>query len=160
MNPEEKVDYYLLTAIRAIVLAGCLMALVILIDYLMTGKAVNEPVAWKKVELTGRRGTSNYAYRLYTAERSFYCERDFFIGVNQGDTLTLSVSPWFSAVNTYASENMPAPQTFSLRYATGIVLPLVTWLVAFLGFTLKKNGLYYIGLTLTIVNFIALIILI
>src|SRR5690349_14561067 len=126
MTQEEKIDFYILTAIKAIIMVGCLVALIILIDYLLPGFVVNEPVEWKKVELTSRRQSRNYAYLIYTPERSFYCEKDFFVGLNLTDTVTLHLSPWFSAVNSYAfTKSMAEPQTFSLRFAAGFILPLV-----------------------------------
>jgi hypothetical protein len=160
MTPEEKIDWYIFLCARIIAVAGCIIALVILIDYLLPGYVVEEPVEGRTAEQSSSHRNRHFAYRVDTPERSFYCKRDFFVQVTPTDSVRLHLSPWFSAVNSYACNRfMPEAETFSLRYVSAVLLPLLMWLLTLFAWKRKHQVLYFIIFILSLLNLITLIML-
>jgi hypothetical protein len=160
MTPEEKIDHYLMIAIRLLAMAGSLIAILILTDFVLPGKEVSEKVEWRAAETSSSHRSRHLAYRLSTANRSFYTDKEFFAQVDTIDTVQLELSPLFSAVNTYACQRFrPEASTFSLRYASGVFLPLVMLLVALLSLKIRHKAIDFFVFVLAVLNFIALIML-
>jgi hypothetical protein len=160
MTPEEKIDHYVMIAVRLLAVAGSLIAILILTDFFLPGKVVIEKVEWRVAETSSSHRNRHFAYRLSTANRSFYTDKKFFAFIDTTDTVQLELSAIFSAVNTYACQRYkPEASTFSFRYASGVFLPLGMLLMALLSLKIRLKAINFFVFVLAVLNFIALIML-
>lgn len=140
------------------------LSLIILLDFVLPSNTTQDVVVSQLVNYNrGTRGGAGYfAYTTQCRFYSFASDERFSNYVPKGDTLELGITPLLSEVSYYTSPRFVTgkKQTSSIRYASGLVLPL-----AMIGFCLtafKINNLQFLGMLLAIqilsvINFIFLL---
>ena len=145
-------------------LACAALSLIIILDFLLPTKSTQDVVVSQLVNYNrGTRGGAGYfAYTTQCRFHSFASDEWFSKYVPKGDTLELGITPLLSEVSYYTSPSIihGKKQTSSIRYASGLLLPL-----AMIGFCLtafKVNNLQFLGMLiaiqiLSVINFISLL---
>lgn len=122
--------------------AFALVALVIIIDFIVPGKIVNDEiinVQAEREQYNNAAGNSHYSYKLVTNENSFSVSEEFARTVEEHEEIEYSVSRIFQEVNWYrlhASENKASN---SLRIILGLLLPLLVIASIVVANRFKKN---------------------
>ena len=109
-----------------------LMALVIITDFLLPGKAYTDEVRNVQAERQQYyNAAQNYhlSYKLTTDQHDFSVSEDFAETVNEGDTVNYRLSLIFKEVNRYQLVSEDKGHTDSLRTYSGLILPLIVILV-------------------------------
>jgi hypothetical protein len=140
------------------------LSLIILLDFVLPSQATQDVVVTQLVNYNrGMKGGAGYfAYTTQCRFHSFSCDEGFSQRVPKGDTLELGITPLLSEVSYYTSPKYVAgkKQTSSIRYASGLVLPLAMiglCLAAFRINTLQFLGVLFAAQVLTVINFISLL---
>jgi hypothetical protein len=77
--------------------------------------------------------------------------------ISRTDTIALQLSPLFGVVNAYFCKRfMQAPETFSLRYVSGLALPLLMCLTTVMLWRIQSSKLSFIAVLLSLLNFVSL----
>ena len=139
-----------------------LVALVILIDFILPGRVINEVI----IELNRERQqyynaaqNAHYSYKVTTREHQFWVEADFAAGVQDHEKIQYAVSRIFKEVNWYRLVSSENRATYSLRILSGLVLPLLAIISIIIAFRFKKNidTLLFVLQTLLIADLVYLL---
>jgi hypothetical protein len=147
MNTEEKYLLIVSVVVKIIAAAGSILALAIILDFMWPGNTLIEEVTYRDIkslgQVNGRYGNSSY--NVHTVHRAFASDKSFFTQVQKGDTLHLNISPVFQAVNSYYCPRfMHSSETFSLRFVSGLLLPLAMILLSTLSIRFKSTTNYFL----------------
>tara|TARA_R110002012_G_scaffold318227_1_gene536114 strand:+ start:54420 stop:54893 length:474 start_codon:yes stop_codon:yes gene_type:complete len=127
---------------RSLYAVFTLVALVILVDFVAPGKIVNDDIIdVQQVRQNYYNAARNYhySYKVITREHKFLVTQDFAAIELKNKKIEYAVSPIFKEVNWYrllVSENK---SFYSLRIASGLVLPLLTMISIFLAYVYDKK---------------------
>ncbi|MEM6629117.1 MAG: hypothetical protein AAF694_05570 [Bacteroidota bacterium] len=139
-----------------------LAALVILIDFIIPGKVVNDEIIEVKSERQqyyNAARNSHYSYKVITRKHHFFVAEDFAKLVQGHEKIEYSVSRVFKEVNGYRLLPSGNRRVYSLRIVSGLVLPLLTIISILVAYQYKKNigTLVFVLKALLIVDLIFLI---
>lgn len=105
-----------------------LAALVVILDFGLPGKKINEQI----IEVQKERqnyynagGNYHYSYKVITDSHQFQVEEDFAPMAREAEQINYAVSPLFSEVNWYRLQPSDKRSFHSLRLASGLILPLL-----------------------------------
>jgi len=118
-----------------------LLALVIIIDFIVPGKTNNEIIIGikKNYEQYYNAGNNHhYSYKIKTTNREFTVSESFAKQVLKNDEVSYKTSLIFNEVNSYFTETI-TKSTLSLRYMTGLFIPIFAVLVVLFSLFSKKN---------------------
>lgn len=104
-----------------------LIALVIIVDFVLPGTAYSLPVQNKKAQhqsYYNAGGNSHTSYSVHTEEHSFVVSESFNRKVDEQAIIDYTVSPIFKEVNRYQIKDSDDSEIYSLRWFTGLLLPL------------------------------------
>lgn len=114
---------------------------VLILDFVLPGKPITEEVvAIKKdrQQYYNAAQNSHYSYRIITETRAFPISENFAGEIAKGEQIIYSISYLFAEVNTYGKAAGKS-QIYSLRWFTGLVIPLFAMLVFFLRYRSKTK---------------------
>jgi len=122
--------------------AFSLLSLVLLVDYLLPGNAIQgEVVAIKseRQDYNNAGGNSHLSYTLVTQKHQFSVEEEFARNIEKHKKVEYYVSYIFKEINSYKkipSENI---SSYSLRTYSGCIVPLLTLVVLIFATFYRKN---------------------
>ena len=128
-----------------------LAALVILADFVLPGRIINDEiinVQSERQQYYNAARNYHYSYKVITSEHEFLVAEDFAELELLNEKIEYSVSRIFKKVNWYRLISSENKSSYSLRIASGLVLPLLTIISIFVAFRYKKK----IGILLLIIQ--------
>ena len=139
-----------------------LIALVIIADFALPGKIITDKIANIQKSLEeyyNAGGNYHYSYKISTDKHEFSVTEEFAVLVKENEEIEYSVSQIFKKVNWYKQPNSDDKSFYSLRIASGLVLPLLVILSIFIAYRYKKkmNTLLFVLQILLIADLIFLI---
>jgi len=138
-----------------------LAALVILVDYVSPGSIINDEIITVQKERQQSYNAArnyHYSYKVITSEHEILVEEEFATQELENEKIEYAISPIFNQVNWYRLLSSEGKSSYSLRIASGLVLPLLTIILIFVAFRFKKkiSTLVYIVQILLIADLIFL----
>ena len=138
-----------------------IIALVILTDFVSPGSIVNDEILHVQKERQQSYNAArnyHYSYKVITSEHEFLVTEDFAALELENEKIEYSVSRIFKEVNWYRLLSSENKSFYSLRIASGLVLPLLTIMLIFVAFRFKKKigTLVYIAQILLLADLIFL----
>ena len=119
-----------------------LAALVIILDFILPGRVVNDEIIDVKIERQQYFNAArnyHYSYKVITSEHQFSVAEDFAELIQDEEKIEYSVSRIFKEVNWYRLLSSENRAVYSLRILSGLVLPLLTILSILLAYRYKKK---------------------
>ncbi len=139
-----------------------LIALVIITDFVLPGKAFTDQVIKIQAERQQYYNAArnyHYSYKLTTGQHDFSVSKDFAKTVTEGDSVNYRLSRIFKEVNRYQLSDDESIHTDSLRRYSGLILPLLVLLVMGLAYRheRKMSALIFVMQIFTLGDLIFLI---
>ncbi len=133
--------------------AFALLAVVILIDFCWPGNVTNDAI--KEVTKTRQQYYNaarnyHYTYKVATSQHKFLVSKGFTKSELINERIEFAVSPIFKEVNWYRLLTSESKSYYSLRIASGLILPLLFLIALVVVYRFKKN----LGLGLLILQII------
>lgn len=119
-----------------------LLASVIVADFSLPGMVHTVKVNHVEVEQQNYRnagGNSHHSYQIHTDQLSFYASEDFAESLTESDSIKLHTSLLFHEVNRHAHLNNGKSHVYSLRWFSGLIIPLAVLVVLLMGLRNKKR---------------------
>ncbi len=119
-----------------------LIALFILADFVLPGRIVNDEiieVQSERQQYYNAARNYHYSYKVITSKHKFLVAEDFAELDLVNKKIEYSVSPIFKKVNWYRLISSKEKSFYSLRIASGLVLPLLIIILIFAAFRYKKK---------------------
>jgi len=104
-----------------------MIALLILVDFLMPGNIrIDDIIEIKRQrqQYYNAARNSHNSYKLITQNHRFHVAREFALSARGHHKVRYSVSPIFQEVNGYGLPPSKRRSTYSLRWASGLIIPL------------------------------------
>ena len=140
MNLLQKITIYI-----------CLfIALISLGDFVFSNSSIKDIITEKKTSYESYNnagGNSHVSKSIHSQKFEFNCSDAFFELSSVSDSLNLKVSPIFNKINRYTNLQKQYSETYSLRYVTGLIIPVLGLLILMLSFKFKEK--------MTIIVFVA-----
>ncbi|MCZ4410042.1 hypothetical protein O3Q51_14565 [Cryomorphaceae bacterium 1068] len=120
-----------------------LMAVALILDFVLPGRVITSEIV--KVERERQHyynagGNHHFSYKVVTSEHQFNVEEDFAKSLAQNDEkIEYSVSWIFKEINRYRLVSSQNSSFSSLRFVSGIVIPLLTLVSMFIAYRSKKD---------------------
>lgn len=124
-----------------------LLAFVILVDFVLPGRIINDEIIKVQKNRQQNYNTArnyHYSYKVVTNEHEFLVAADFVALEMENKNIKYTVSPIFKEVNWYRLLSSENKSFYSLRIASGLVLPLVSIILIFIAFRYYKKIDYLI----------------
>ncbi|MFK7781468.1 hypothetical protein [Psychroserpens sp.] len=139
------------------------IALVILVDFTVPGRVINDEIITIKKERQDYYNAANnyhYSYKVITSEHEFLVTEDFANLEPVNKNIEYSISLIFKEINWYRLLSSENKSFYSLRIVSGLILPLLAIILIFVAFRYKKeiDILVFIIQVLLIADLIFLII--
>jgi len=118
------------------------IALIILVDFIGNTSEVTERIVAKKSQhqsYNNAGGNSHVSFSIVTEHTNFNCSKEFFETLENESLIKVNNSLLFNKVNSVENITTKQKETYSLRYASGLVIPLVVLLILIL--SLVKSNL-------------------
>ena len=118
------------------------LALIILSDFLYSSNTYKDSITEKTTHFESYHnagGNSHVSKSIKTSRFVFNCSDTFYETSNVGDSLIISTSYLFNKVNAYQNLKTQRSETFSLRILTGLIVPLLVFLIGLISFKLKNR---------------------
>lgn len=137
-------------------------SLIILADFMIGGRVVVDEIIGVKKERQqyyNAARNDHYTYRISTRKHSFFVTADFAKKILDKEKVEYTVSRIFSKVNRYKLLNSENSEMSSLRFLSGLFIPLLVIMVLGIAFKYKKkmSVLVFVIQVLLIVDLIFLI---
>ena len=119
-----------------------LVALVIIIDFGLPGKVVNEAIIEVKRERQqyyNAAQNAHYSYKVITDTHQFFVEEDFATSIQAHEEIEYSVSRIFKEINWARILPSGSRAVYSLRILSGLLLPLLAIVSILVAYRFKKN---------------------
>ena len=119
-----------------------LVALVIIVDFILPGKIINDNIIKVKSErqqYNNAARNEHYSYKVITSEHQFSVTKDFAKLVKEHEKIEYSVSQIFKEVNWYRFFSSENRNFYSLRIISGLVVPLLVIISTLMAYHFKKN---------------------
>lgn len=119
-----------------------LMASVIILDFALPGKAHYEVVTnitKERQQYYNAAKNYHYSFKLITTNHSFYVSKSFANQSQTNQKIAFTISPIFKQVNQYHLIKQTKKHIYSLRYATGLFLPILIILVMIFSYRYKEE---------------------
>jgi len=119
-----------------------LAALVILVDFVSPGRIINDEIIdvhQERQQSYNAARNYHYSYKVVTNEHQFLVTEGFAELELVNKKIEYSVSPIFKEVNWYRLLSSQDKSFYSLRIASGLVLPLLTIVLIFVAFRYKRK---------------------
>lgn len=122
--------------------AFALAAMIILIDFVWPGSIVNDAI--KEVKQTRQQYYNaarnyHYTYKVVTSQHKFLVSADFAATDLVDEKIEYTVSLIFKEVNRYRLVSSKEKSYYSLRIASGLVLPMLFLIALVAVYRYKKN---------------------
>ncbi|WP_375238531.1 hypothetical protein [Aurantibacter sp.] len=117
------------------------ISLLILVDFIVSKQTITETIVSEKTKhqsYYNAGGNSHVSYSVITANESFNCSQSFFETLESQKLININKSLIFNRVNSYQNITTKQKETYSLRYTTGLFVPLAVLLLLILSLT-KPN---------------------
>lgn len=104
-----------------------ILPMIIIVDFALPGTAYSLPVQNKKARhqsYYNAGGNSHTSYGIQTTKHSFVVSESFNKKVDEQSIIDYTVSPIFKEVNRYQIKGDSDSEIYSLRWFTGLLLPL------------------------------------
>lgn len=118
------------------------IALVILVDFLLPGKVINDEVISvqkSKQQYYNAARNYHYSYEVITNKTHFMASKDFAQSVKKNQPIKYAVSRLFNEVNWYKSLKDKNKSIHSLRIFLGLIFPLLTIIAIVLMYRFNKK---------------------
>lgn len=119
-----------------------LIALTIIADFAVFGTVFNEDIVDVKKnreQYYNAAKNHHHSYKVITNTNEFSVSEDFASSPWEDQKIEYSVSRVFKEVNWYKLHTAQSKSFYSLRIASGLILPLLTLLAMFLAPRIKKD---------------------
>lgn len=136
------------------------IALIILFDFLVPSTSYTDTITLigkQKQQYYNAAKNSHSTYTIHTKNNSFYTSKKFALKAKQGNLITYKKSLLFKEINSYSLTKVKnSKETYSLRFFTGLIIPLLTIITLFL-FKKKTSVLLLIVKFFLIADFLFLL---
>lgn len=135
-EPQEKTN-------NALLILFAVMALIILLDIVLTGSVHTAKVETVRKTLQKQYNAAanhHFSYGIDTKNFYFPVSEHFANNVEKGQTVKFKVSPIFNKVNSYESLESGEKGTYSLRLVSGLIIPVLAILFLGVHFKFRKLG--------------------
>jgi len=115
------------------------LSIVILLDFIVPYKKNTEQVLTVKSQFQqyyNAARNSHFSYEVITPSRSFLVSTTAAKKMKKGEEVIYKSSMIFNKVNSYSLDGGDSFKTYSLRYASGLIVPFLVLIVV--GLTLKN----------------------
>jgi len=122
--------------------AFILAALVIIVDFVSPGRIINDEIInlqKERQQYYNAARNYHYSYKVITSEHEFLVAEDFAKLDLVNEKIEYSISRIFKQVNWYKLLSSENKSFYSLRIASGLVLPLLLIIAIFLVFRYQKK---------------------
>ncbi|TCI90023.1 hypothetical protein [Tenacibaculum sp. M341] len=136
-----------------------IIALVILFDFLVPGKTYHEEIvgiSQQKQQYYNAARNSHNTYKVSTENRNFHVSKQFALKAKKSDQIIYKTSKLFNEVNNYKLTELNYKETYSLRFLTGLIIPIIS-LIALYFFKDRNHTVKYICQLFLIADFIFLV---
>ena len=119
-----------------------LIALVILADFAVPGSKHEQDIVEVKRERQNyynAGGNYHYSYKVMTDDRRILVSEEFAQTIGDDDRIEYTVSPVFKEVNWHRLDASGKKSYYSLRLASGLVLPILTIIAIVLFYRYNKG---------------------
>ena len=119
-----------------------LIALVILADFAVPGSKHEQDIVEVKRERQNyynAGGNYHYSYKVMTDDRRILVSEEFAHIIEEDDRIEYTVSPVFKEVNWHRLDASGKKSYYSLRLASGLVLPILTIIAIVLFYRYNKG---------------------
>ncbi len=119
-----------------------LIALVILADFAVPGSKHEQDIVEVKRERQNyynAGGNYHYSYKVMTDDRRILVSEEFAQIIEEDDRIEYTVSPVFKEVNWHRLDASGKKSYYSLRLASGLVLPILTIIAIVLFYRYNKG---------------------
>ena len=119
-----------------------LTAVLILVDFISPGRIINDEiinVQRERQQYYNAARNYHYSHKITTSEHNFLVTEDFVELELLNKKIEYSVSRIFKEVNWYRLRSSEKKSIYSLRIASGLVLPLLAIISIFMAFWYKKK---------------------
>lgn len=142
-----------------LIVVCCLMAVVTLIDFDFDSGTFTEQIEssdQKKQRYYNAGGNSHKTFKVYTKSFTIPVTENFYRTIQDNDEITVSRSLFFNEINKVWSPRNKMGETHSMRYFSGLAIPILMLIVAGLAYKFrdKYEVLIFVVCILTIANFI------
>lgn len=150
----------MLHKIKLVVLLICaLLSVVTLLDFDFDSGTFTEQI--ESFDQTRQRyynagGNSHKTFNIYTKSYEIQVTKGFYSTLQEGDLISVSQSLLFNEINKVWNPRNTMSETHSIRYFSGLVIPIVMLIVTGLAFKFrgKYETLIFVVCILTVANFI------
>lgn len=117
-------------------------ALLTLVDYRFSKETIRTTITDARRSLENKYNVGRnyyYGYSLETAEGAIVVSKEFQEGVSVGQEIRIKKSLFFDEVNQVTAVASGDTEVYSLRTASGLLLPSLVLVILGIGFTLKNK---------------------
>ena len=137
----------------------CLLAVVTLIDFDFDKREFTEEIEntdWQKQRYYNAGGNSHKTFKAYTENYSILVTEDFYRALQENDKIIVSQSLLFNEINKVSNPRITMSETHSIRYFSGLAIPILMLIVAGLAYKFrnKYEVLIFVVCLITVTNFI------
>ncbi|RMB57572.1 hypothetical protein EAX61_10645 [Dokdonia sinensis] len=146
--------------VKVILIVVCgLLAVATLIDFDFDSGTFTEQIEGsdqKRQRYYNAGGNSHKTFKVYTNSFSIPVTKVFYKTIQEGDQVVVSKSLLFEEINKVENVRTTVSETHSMRYFSGLAIPILMLIVAGLAFKFKNKyeTLIFVVCVLTIANFI------
>jgi hypothetical protein len=118
-----------------------IIAVLLLADFTVSKTEITERVITKKTQhqsYNNAGGNSHVSFRLITESKQFNCSASFFENLEKKSVIKIKESLLFNKVNSVLNVTTNQKETYSLRYTTGLGIPLIVLLLLILSLVKTK----------------------
>lgn len=150
------------TSTRLSYLLTVLVCAVILTDFALPGTSYTSEINYVKKERQqyyNAAGNFHYTYKVVTDSHSFIVNETLGPVLYSGAPISYRCSPIFNQVNSYQALGSDSFSTHSMRWVSGLILPLFLVLITLLTWRLRWNisNFYFILQVILAANLIYLL---
>ncbi len=112
-----------------------LLAVIILVDFAISKTTVIERITSKQIlnqSYNNAGGNSHLSFSIVTENNHFNCSESFFNILEDETLININRSLIFNKVNSYKNTNTNQKETYSLRYTTGLFIPIIVLILLIL----------------------------
>jgi len=128
---------------NVVLLILAVISLIITLDFSLPGKAHKESIIdinTKHQSYNNGARNSHVSYTVKTKNNALNTSKDFAQNISKGEVVHFTKSLIFGKINRVHNLDKSISEVYSLRWFSGLILPLLVLLILGLHFILKKQN--------------------
>ena len=137
-----------------LILVTCLITTIILLDFCLPGHKVENTIIsikTKRQSYNNAAGNSHVSFHIVTKNNTFNVTKKFANSTKENDTIYYTKSLIFNKINRYKNANKSISEIYSLRWFTGLVLPIIALILFGIHFLFNKRNEFGLIITLIVI---------